>query len=514
MTVALRLNRNFAQVWTGSLWQRHVLLLSLSVAALLVLFAHDVGDMVTIWWTASTYNHCLFIPFITAWLVLQRRDEVAGFVPSVYAPGLIFLFGAALLWVLGEAAGIALFRQAAIVLMIQSLVLTLCGLTITRALLFPLFYLSFMVPAGEELVPALQTITAKMSMMLLGFAGVPAHINGIFITIPNGYFKVAEACSGVKFLVAMVAYGALVANLCFKSLVRRAAFMAMAILVPVLANGIRAFGTIYAAHLSTADAAAGFDHIVYGWFFFGFVMALVMGIGWCFFDRSISDPWLNGFVPSATKAKRQTALVAGLVLVILLFSFAWKSAIAANGATAMPNAIILPVAPGWSRVSATNGEPWAPQFIGADHLVVGHYTNSTKDQVDVAVALFGSQDEGRELVGYGQGAIGTNSRWSWASDATPPPHGMAQTLVAPGPVNREVVSFYFINGKLTGSQTDVKIETLKTKLFGRDQSAAVFMVSAVDSEERPARRAIDAFLANLGPVQKHVTDLIATSKGR
>jgi exosortase/archaeosortase family protein len=58
---------------------------------------------------------------------------------------------------------------------------------------------------------------------------------------------VAEACSGVKFLIAMVALGVLVANVCFRSWHRRAAFMALCVAVPILANGVRAWGTIYAA---------------------------------------------------------------------------------------------------------------------------------------------------------------------------------------------------------------------------------------------------------------------------
>ncbi|MEQ1549523.1 MAG: exosortase A, partial [Chakrabartia sp.] len=227
---------------TGRGWVGHLAMLILAACAVILLFVRDVIDMVAIWWHASTYNHCILILPIAIWLVMQRKDEVARFTPRTWTPGLALIAGAGLLWIVGEAAGIALFRHGAVVLMLQCLVPTILGLTITRAVLFPLFYLSFMVPAGEELIPILQTITAKMSMVLLGLFGIPAHINGIFITIPNGYFKVAEACSGVKFLVAMVAYGALVANLCFRSWPRRIAFMAVSVVVPILANGLRAFG--------------------------------------------------------------------------------------------------------------------------------------------------------------------------------------------------------------------------------------------------------------------------------
>ena len=98
---------------------------------------------------------------------------------------------------------------------------------------------------------------------------MPAHLEGIFITTPTGYFEVAEACAGVKFLIAMAAFGALVANVCFRSWPRRIAFMAVAMLVPILANGVRAWGTIYIAHRTgSTDFAASFDHVVYGGIFF------------------------------------------------------------------------------------------------------------------------------------------------------------------------------------------------------------------------------------------------------
>src|SRR3546814_16784781 len=82
---------------------------------------------------------------------------------------------------------------------------------------------------------------------------LPAAVDGVLITIPNGYFEVAEACSGAKFVIAMIAYGTLVANVCYVSWSRRAAFMVMALVVPVLANGLRAFGKIYAAHITSVE---------------------------------------------------------------------------------------------------------------------------------------------------------------------------------------------------------------------------------------------------------------------
>ena len=109
--------------------------------------------------------------------------------------------------------------------------------------------------------------------------------DGILIDTPAGLFIVAEECSGVKFLIAMVALGILVAHTCFSSWHRRAWFLFACVVVPVIANGIRAWATIFIAQYVGAEAAGGFDHIVYGWFFFALVLALVLGVAWRWFER-------------------------------------------------------------------------------------------------------------------------------------------------------------------------------------------------------------------------------------
>jgi exosortase A len=496
-------------------WAGHNTILGVTVLVALVLFAKDVSDMITIWWNASTYNHCLLIPFITAWLVAQRKAELARLSPRIFAPGIAFILASGLIWILGEAAGIGLIRQAAVVLMIQSLVLTLLGPVVTRGMLFPLFYLSFMVPAGEELVPILQTVTAKMSMVLLALFGVPAHINGIFITIPNGYFKVAEACSGVKFLVAMIAYGALVAHVCFRSWKRRTLFMVASVIVPVLANGLRAFGTIYVAHLTTSDAAAGFDHVIYGWFFFAFVMALLMGLGWRFFDRGVSDPWIANLGEAAVRPdKANRPLVFVLAILSLTVPLAWDVGVSASGRIAMSQQISLPVLPGWQRTNTQSRIAWAPHFKGSDHVLLGHYVSDRGDQVDLAVNIYAWQEEGRELIGFGQGAVGPDENWAWSADGAPIAGGKAERLVARGPTNREVVSFYVVGGKMTGRAGEVKLATLKARLFGGDQAATAILVSAVDQPNRPARDVINAFVAALGSPKGLADHYVATARGR
>lgn len=483
-------------------WWAHITALTSAWAAMLLLFAGDAADMVSIWWNSDTFNHCLLIPPIIAWLVRQRLPELAALAPRAWVPGLAVVGAGGLGWLLGEAGNVALLRHFGLVIMLQGAVVACLGKAVARGLAFPIFYAFFLVPFGEELVPPLQTLTAQMSMGLLALTGVPAHLEGIFISTPTGLFRVAEACSGVKFLVAMAALGALAANLCFRSWPRRLLFVAFALAVSVLANGVRAFGTIYLAYWTNNEVAVGVDHIVYGWVFFAIVIALIMAAGWRFFDRAPNARWFDPAdlqAPGAEPGRSAgTAQVAAIAIALAAAAPFWSGAVAAAGTRPVP-AAPLPEVAGWTRLPA--GPEWQPRYTGADRIALARYRNPAGQQVDLAIVVFARQSEGRELVGYGQGAADEDGAWSWTGDSVPPANGKAERIGSHGKV-REVASFYRVGDIVTGSRARVKLETIRVRLLGGPQRAVALLVSA----EAPAdglspRPAIDAFLRALGPLE-------------
>lgn len=512
---ALALHKSINRIDWQAPWPRHLRALALCIAALLILFARDAAHMATIWWNISTYTHCLFIVPLAAWLVWQRQTEIAAMQPVVWLPALSVVGAGAFGWLLGEAAGVALFRHAGLVLMLQGAIITMLGRQLSQALAFPIFYLSFLVPFGEELVPFLQTITAKMCMVFLAWSGIPARIEGVFITTPAGLFEVAEACSGVKFLVAMAAYATLATNVCFRSWKRRTNFLAFGLIVPVIANGVRAFATIWLSGIWGTEFAASVDHIVWGWFFFGFVMILVMAAAWPFFDRSLDGDWVSEKVKAMAKPAAARSPLAGVlaILIIGLTSMGWSVGAAALGRTPVEHGISLPEVPGWTRVDARHNYPWNPRFDGADHRLTGHYRNAAGQEVDLVVALYGWQGEGREIIGFGQGAFDPESEWSWTRASAAPNGGKSDVIFAPGS-EREVASFYSMGGKSTGSASRAKLDTLMARLTGGDQSAVAVLISAEAKPGLPTRPAIDAFLKDLGAIDTLSTRLVAQARGQ
>ena len=480
-------------------WKRHAAMLAGAWAALLLIFHSDAADLAAIYWTNTTFGHCLFVAPVIGWLVWQRRAELSQVVPHGWWPGLAVVAAGGFGWLVGDASGVALFRHAGLVLMMQGAALSVLGFNVTRALLFPLAYMAFLVPFGDFLEGPLQDITVRMVMPLLHLFGVPAQVDGVLITTPNGYFEVAEACSGAKFLIAMVAYGVLVANVCYVSWKRRVAFMAMALVVPVIANGLRAFGTIYVAWWTTVEQATGLDHIVYGWVFFGLVMVAVLAIGWRWFDRDPDARWFDPAALQADPGRQIDGAVASLLVPAIAALFlGWSSLVAARDEP-LPAKIELPQVRGWTRAPLSN-IPWTPNFPAADHFLMGRYVDAQGRAVDLAVALYDSQHEGKELVGFGIGAIRENDRWVRIEDLPGVAGGHTLRMTGPGRVERVVTSWYRVGGVLTGSDKRVKLATLQVKLFGGEQRAVAVLVSGERNGDYDSDAAVRDFLAAVGPI--------------
>ncbi|TPG12367.1 exosortase A [Sphingomonas oligophenolica] len=492
---------------TGSLWSRHATALAIAAAGILLLFHTDIVRMVGVWWTASTYGHCFLIAPIVGWLVWQRRGELAQLAPTGWWPGLALVAVGGLGWLMGDAGSVAFARQLGVVMMLQGAVVTILGPIVARGLLFPLLYALFLVPFGEWLEAPLQRVTVAIIMPLLDLVGIPATSNGVLIHAGRYYFEVAEACSGTKFVVAMFAFGVLVCNLCFVSWRRRAVFMAVALVVPILANGVRAFATIWVADITNVEAATGFDHIVYGWVFFGLVMAGVLALGWRWFDKPANAAAFDPARIERRGSHRLALVPAALLTVAVAASFPLWSAAIGERTTPLPAQIALPDIAGWHRVPLSVGARWMPVYPGADHYLFGRYAGGDA-AIDVAVAVYGSQREGKKIVGYGIGALGADDRWLRVADLPALAGGSVIRIAAPGPVERVVATWYRIGDTTTADPRQVKIATMAAHLLGGDGRAVALHVSAEVGPGDDPQVAIRRFLAAAGPPDRLIARIV------
>ena len=478
-----------------TVWRRHLMALAALLAAILAIFWRDAADMVGIWWHSSTFTHCLLMVPMIGWLVSQRAPLLRSLTPAYWWPALIWMAGAGLVWLVGEAAGVGLFRQLGLMLMLQGVVAATLGERLVRGLLFPLGYALLLVPFGEELVPLLQTFTAHIAVVLLHLSGIAAEMQGVFVTTKAGFFEVAEECSGVNFLIAMLAYSVFAAHLCFRSWTRRIIFVVLALATTIVANALRAYGTMVAAEIWGIEAAGGIDHIFYGWIFFGLVIALVMLVALRWFDRPANDAAVDvaGLdAPSRFAGPAKAVLPAALAVPLL---FAGWGVLVGGRSAALPATMTVEAPPGWSD-ARVGGMAWAPRFDGADQRLLRQFVDAKGQVVTVAMGGYERQAEGREVVAFGQGAVDPDSKWAWSASLPSVDGAKTERLLHPEPVLRDAATWYVIDGTVTGDPRRAKLAGLKARLLGGDPRALSLILS---SEERQGgRNAIEDFVSASG----------------
>ena len=257
----------------------HWTVLGLGLSALVLVFLPEGLAAVRVWYDSTAYGHCFLVVPIAAYLAWDRRDEVRGLRPHAEPWLLLLGLPLPLAWFVAERLGIMEGRQLVALAFVELLFLCVLGRALFLAMLGPLLYLVFLVPFGAFLTPTLQTFTAHFIDIGLTVLGIAHFSNDMLVEISAGTFYVAEACAGLRFLIASIAFGVFYALLNYRSPGRRAVFITASIVVPVIANGLRALGIVVLGQVLGSAEAAAADHIIYGWVFFSAVMLLLVVAG-------------------------------------------------------------------------------------------------------------------------------------------------------------------------------------------------------------------------------------------
>jgi exosortase A len=499
-------------------WRVAGLAMAVGLVALFTLYQHTVARLIETWSGSASYNHCFLIPPVSLYLIWRNRTQLFSVTPRPSALGIVVIAVVGAAWIVGNVSSVEFVEELAFVAMIFGLHLAVFGMAATRINFFPLAYLVLAVPMGAFLIPPLQDITAHAAVALLRLVGVSVFMEGTYITIPNGTYYVAEACAGLRYLTATVTLGVLFGYLYYRSPWRWLAFMALSVVVPVVANGIRAFGVILVGYYTSTKVAGGFDHIVTAWIFLSLVTLGYLAIGYSFSDRKGGpDAMPLPRVDIGTLAPHQ-ALVAVLVaMVVAIIPPAYADHVRAVTSRVNLYPLINPpkVTAPWVPVEKAQTE-WLPKYAGLDSSVANSYRSSDGSQVDLFIGFYACQREDSELLAYGN-TVADPQVWRVVNDdSVSASLGGRDTVVAEiqlthGSVQRLVRYWYWVDGKFTVNPYWAKLLFAQSKLFGGIQGAAVVAVSTPYSVDVTAAQArIDDFMAHVEPIG----DVLMNANGR
>lgn len=253
------------------------------VAALIVLYAPVLVRLVRQWSNDSDYSHGFLVPFVSAYLIWQRREKLAQIVRHPSNSGLVVvLFSLGLLF-LGTLGAELFLTRVSILGTICGLVIFFSGWGLLRAMAFPLAFLLFAIPIPvliyNEIVFPLQFIASRFATGCLETLNLfPIMREGNVLIMPGMRLEVVEACSGIRSLMSLLALAAGYGYLAEKSVpVRWFMFLSM-IPLAIISNGTRVMITALMTNYIGPKAAEGFMHEFSGWVIFVVATALFLGL--------------------------------------------------------------------------------------------------------------------------------------------------------------------------------------------------------------------------------------------
>jgi exosortase A len=499
-----------------------VLVAILTVAAILVIYYETTRSMIAIWDRSETFAHCFVIAPISAWLIWRQRKQLTTVESRPNPWALIALVCLGFGWLLATLAHVLVFQQYFLVAMIPVAVWSVLGTRMTAAIAFPLAYLLLAVPFGEVFVPTLINFTADFTVNALQLTGIPVYREGTYFTLPSGNWSVVEACSGLRYLIASFTLGTLYAYLTYRSLTRRLAFVALSLIVPIIANGIRAYLIVIMGHLSGMTLAVGVDHLIYGWIFFGLVMLLLFWIGALWReDIQVEEPRVTRSVnvrqsenSGRCPALRVTAAIATAAVAIALLWPAYIIYLERNQHTARLTALAIPYAsPKW-EVRSTEIAKWRPLYVGKPTEFMKTYKGAS-GSISIYLASYRNQRPASQLITSGNMLVAeTDLEWRNVNEQVRKIDiGTQQLTVRQNQLHSHTRKFllwrwYRLGTEETTSPQIAKMVLAKNKLLGRgDDGAEIIILAQYEDKPEEAVPVLIDFLNDMLPaIRKGLDD--------
>lgn len=265
-------------VWTcpQSLWG----LLVLAAAGLAYAFHPALAYLFRTWTTSEEYSFGILVPFIAAYLVWQRREQLAS---TPFAPnwaGVAVLAVGLAAGVVGHIATAQTVQAYALVLALAGLALALAGGPAFRLLAAPLGMLVFMLPLPDlllrELSATLQLLSSQIGVAMIRMAGVSVYLEGNVIDLGTMKLQVVEACSGLRYMLPLLTLGCITAYFFRAPAWQRIALIVSTIPITVLMNSARIALIGVTSERFGRAAAEGFLHDFEGWAIFMSCLAVLL----------------------------------------------------------------------------------------------------------------------------------------------------------------------------------------------------------------------------------------------
>jgi exosortase len=224
---------------------------ALIAAAVYSVFHVEIYSIVFRWLNDSSWSHGFIIPFFSLYFLNQHKKEIVGFKPHTNWLGLIFLLCCFVFYILVMFVyRFGYLRSLVIIPVVGSIVLFIGGWKLVKYTWLPIVFSVFAIPLPERIytdmtIPMRKLAAAIAAQLLNLVSGLKAEASGVVIDVIYKGVKlepgldVAEACSGMRLLMAFLALGVAMAYLHYRPMWQRLILLASTVPIAILCNIVR-----------------------------------------------------------------------------------------------------------------------------------------------------------------------------------------------------------------------------------------------------------------------------------
>jgi EpsI family protein len=381
------------------------------LASFLLAYGGVIFSLYRKWTGYDMYSYGIFIPFIVSYLIYLKKNLLQTVLKvKNNLTGVPLLFLGLSMLVIGHAGSILVLKQISLPITIISMVIIIYGWQIFRIIRFPLLYLFFMIPFWELITISIhlpfQKISAYIGVGFLKFFGIPVFKENLFLYLPNITLQVAEACSGLNYLIAILAIGIPLSYLYIGKMSKRILLLSLATLIAFLGNGLRVSLVGLLAYYGFKGPLHGPYHVLQG-VFVSFVGYLLLFAGLIYLkdqgpstknnkDIKINHPSLERKIQHRwTFANNPWAII--ILVASLLASGVFVSFSEARPEYLKNSLSLLPLELGkWQGYDNENFYNPFSEHKPDETLMRTYFSNDYS--INLYVGYYTSQDQGKEMI--------------------------------------------------------------------------------------------------------------------
>ncbi len=249
----------------ASLWA----LIAISAAVLIIPFYDGLDRVVRSWFDKEEYSHGILIPFVAAFLVWQKKDQLAQIDFRGAWSGLALVVIGGSLFLLGELSTIYTVVQYAFLVTLVGLFIAVMGWQGFKTIWLALALLIFMIPLPNflynNLSSQLQLISSEIGVWFIRLFDISVYLEGNVIDLGSMKLQVVEACDGLRYLFPLMTLGVIIAIFYRVHLWKRWFVFLSSIPITVLMNSFRIGAIGLTVEYWGKEMAQGFLHDFEGW---------------------------------------------------------------------------------------------------------------------------------------------------------------------------------------------------------------------------------------------------------